>query len=130
MNNPEKKTVAIVEDNPDSALLFQVMLEDTFNVILYSTGKEGLEGIKNSIPDLVLMDISLPDIDGTQVLKKIRQDESLKHLPVIALTAHAMQGDESQFLVMGFDKYVAKPIVDDRILFDAINQLLQAKPND
>ena len=76
-------------------------------------------------PDLVLMDISLPGMDGHEVLAAMKQDESLKSVPVIALTAHAMAGDREKMLEKGFDDYVSKPIIDDTKLFDAINRQLE-----
>ena len=65
--------------------------------------------------DLVLLDISLPDMDGTGVLSWIRGQEALRDLPVVALTAHAMAGDRERFLAQGFDDYLPKPIVDERV---------------
>jgi two-component system, cell cycle response regulator DivK len=76
---------------------------------------------------LVLLDISLPGMDGTEVLARIREDHSLRALPVIALTAHAMAGDRERYLGMGFDSYVTKPIVDEQILLGEIRRLLQGQ---
>ena len=119
-----KKKVAIVEDNPDNRLLIQAMLEDVYEIIEYETGLEALDGFKDEIPDLVLLDISLPEMDGTEVLKHIRADVTLQHLPVVALTAHAMAGDREHFLAVGFNDYVAKPIADMDILLRTVAGLL------
>jgi CheY-like chemotaxis protein len=73
----------------------------------------------------VLLDISLPGMDGNEILKRIRSDDGLRSIPVIALTAHAMAGDREKFLAAGFDDYITKPIVDERKLFDAIGRLLK-----
>ena len=70
------------------------------------------------------LDISLPGMDGTEVLKWVRSQELLSELPVIALTAHAMSGDREKYLEMGFDEYVTKPIVDEEVLVGAIERLL------
>ena len=77
-------------------------------------------------PALVLLDISLPGMDGTAVLAALRADPELKDLPVIALTAHAMAGDREKYLGLGFDGYLTKPIVDERVLIDGIAQLLRS----
>ena len=83
-----------------------------------------MDGLADNIPDLVLLDISLPGMDGTEVLQWVRSQERLNSLPVIALTTHAMSGDRERYLEMGFDEYVTKPIVDEEILMGAIERLL------
>ena len=116
--------VAVVEDNPDNRMLVQALLEDRYDLSEYETGVEAVEGLPDNIPDLVLLDISLPEMDGTEVLAWLRKQEALKHLPVIALTAHAMAGDREKFLSIGFDDYVTKPIIDEDLLIDAIERCL------
>ncbi len=118
------KKIAVVEDNPDNRLLVQVILEPFYEVVEYETGFAALEGLGKEKPDLVLLDVSLPEMDGTEVLRRIRADEKLRGLPVIALTAHAMAGDREKFLDAGFDDYVTKPIVDETLLLDAIQRRL------
>ena len=118
------KTIAHVEENPDNRLLVRAILEDDYEIVDYETGMEALEGLRTRKPDLVLLDISLPEMDGTEVLRQIRQDPTLESLPVVALTAHAMRGDREKFLGAGFDDYVSKPIVDEAILLGAIQRLL------
>jgi CheY-like chemotaxis protein len=73
-------------------------------------------------PDLVLLDISLPGMDGNEILARIRADEGLRRLPVIALTAHAMAGDREKYLTAGFDDYITKPIVDETLLLSAMEK--------
>ena len=116
--------VAVVEDNPDNRMLVQALLEDRFEISEYETGMEAVEGLPANIPDLILLDISLPEMDGTEVLAWIRGQERLKDLPVIALTAHAMAGDRDKFLAAGFNDYVTKPIVDEALLIEAIERCL------
>jgi CheY-like chemotaxis protein len=118
------KRIAVVEDNPDNRLLVRVILEPTYQVTEYENGSLALMGLKRERPDLVLLDVSLPEMDGTEVLKQIRGDEQLRALPVVALTAHAMAGDREKFLALGFDDYLTKPIVDETLLLDAIARLL------
>jgi len=116
------KKLAVVEDNADNRLLIQAILEDLYEITEYETGLEALEGLEEEKPDLILLDISLPGIDGTEVLKRIRDDQSLKSIPVVALTAHAMAGDRERFLSSGFDGYIAKPIEDENILLAEIER--------
>ncbi len=122
------KRIAVVEDNPDNRLLVRVILESLYEVTEYDTGFAALEGLPKQIPDLVLLDISLPELDGAEVLRRIRADPGLQHLPVIALTAHAMAGDREKYLAGGFNDYVAKPIVDEQLLLDAIQRRLSEAP--
>ena len=122
-----KPKIAVVEDNMDNRLLVQAILDDEYEISEYESGTEVLDGLPDDIPDLVLLDISLPGMDGTEVLEWIRSQELLKSLPVIALTAHAMSGDRDKYLGLGFDDYVTKPIVDEDVLTGAIERLL-ARP--
>src|SRR4030095_11972034 len=115
---------AIVEDNPDNLLLFRAMLEDLYEVTTYETGPEALRGFQDEQPDLILLDISLPEMDGPEVLRRIDADPLLRGIPVIALTAHAMAGDREAFLAAGFDEDINKPLIDDDILLDTIARFL------
>jgi CheY-like chemotaxis protein len=117
--------LAIVEDNADNRLLLQAILGDQFDLVEYESGADALKGFAKSRPDLVLLDISLPGMDGKEILQRIRGDEALRDLPVIALTAHAMAGDREKFLAAGFDDYITKPIVDETTLFASIARLLK-----
>jgi CheY-like chemotaxis protein len=116
------KRVAVVEDNADNRLLLQALLEDVYEVVEYENGADALAGLAARRPDLVLLDISLPGMDGNEILARIRADEPLSHVPVIALTAHAMAGDREKYLAAGFNDYITKPIVDETILLDAIRR--------
>ena len=118
------KKIAVVEDNPDNRLLVQVILEPLYLVVEYETGFAALAGLPNEKPDLILLDISLPEMDGTEVLRRIRATPELQKIPVIALTAHAMSGDREKYLAAGFNDYVTKPIVDETLLLNAIQQQL------
>ena len=116
--------IAVVEDNPDNRLLVQALLEDKYEISEYETGVEAVEGLQEDAPDLILLDISLPEMDGPEVLAWIRQQPDLKDVPVIALTAHAMAGDREKFMKQGFNDYVTKPIVDEDVLLEAIERWL------
>ena len=119
-------TIAVVEDNADNRLLLQAILEGLYDVVEYENGADALAGLSASLPDLVLLDISLPGMDGNEILSRIRKNDALKRLPVIALTAHAMSGDREKYLAAGFNDYITKPIVDETILLTAIERWLTA----
>lgn len=116
--------VAVIEDNPDNRMLVQALLEDRYDISEYESGVDAVARLGDDVPDLILLDISLPEMDGTEVLAWIRQQPSLKELPVIALTAHAMAGDREKYLAAGFNDYVTKPIVDEDVLIGAIERWL------
>jgi len=120
--------IAVVEDNPDNRLLVNAILDDAYEISEYETGLEAIEGLPNDPPDLVLLDISLPEMDGTEVLAWIREQPQFQDLPVIALTAHAMAGDREKYLAAGFNDYVTKPILDEDLLLDAIKRWLTPTP--
>jgi two-component system cell cycle response regulator DivK len=121
------KTIAVVEDNADNRMLLGAILGDRYEVVEYEDGIEALAGLRRRRPDLVLLDVSLPGMDGCEVLRRLRADAGLHGLPVIALTAHAMAGDRERYLAQGFNNYVAKPIVDENDLLGAIEGLLGSR---
>ena len=119
-----RPTIAVVEDNADNRLLVDAMLGDRFELQEYTNGVDALLGMRERKPDLVLLDVSLPGMDGVEVVSRIRRDALLAGVPVVALTAHAMAGDRERYLAAGFDGYVAKPIVEERDLTDTVDRLL------
>lgn len=121
-----RRRIAVVEDNADNRLLLNALLDDRYDLDEYEDGPSALAGFEAARPDLVLLDISLPGMDGGEVLRRVRAHATLAGLKVIALTAHAMSGDREKYLAMGFNDYVTKPIVDETILFAAIERLLPA----
>jgi two-component system cell cycle response regulator DivK len=103
--------VLIVEDNETSMKLFRDVLAATgYRTLEAATGGQALELAVEHGPDLVLMDIQLPDIDGVEALRRLRADERTASVSVLALTAQAMHGDRERFLAAGFDGYIAKPV--------------------
>ncbi len=103
--------VLIVEDNPlNLKLVRDVLTKAGFEVIEACTGEEGVARAQDSQPDMILMDLQLPGINGTQALRLIRNDPSGAMVPVVALTAFAMSEDRDRALLEGFDGYVSKPI--------------------
>lgn len=123
-----KPKIAVVEDNPDNRLLVQALLEEMYEISEYETGTDAVEGLEEDDPDLILLDISLPEMDGTDVLNWVRENGTLRDVPVIALTAHAMAGDREKYLAAGFNDYVTKPIVDEAVLLEAIDRWLNHSP--
>ena len=118
------RTIAYVEENPDNRLLVEAILGERYRFLEYEGGPEALAAFRIEPPDLVLLDISMPGMDGTEVLRRMRQEPALVRVPVVALTAHAMAGDREKYLAQGFDDYVTKPIVDERILIETIERHL------
>jgi CheY-like chemotaxis protein len=114
--------IAVVDDNADNRLIIRTILEDQYEIVEFSSGLEAIEGFRKSRPHVVILDISLPEMDGTEILRRLRDDPELHDLPVIALTAHAMVGDREKYLAAGFNDYVAKPILDMGVLFSTIQR--------
>ena len=103
--------ILVVEDNAMNMKLFRDILVATgFRALEATTGGEAVELAVVHAPDLVLMDIQLPDADGVDVLRRLRTDDRTAAIPVLAVTAQAMHGDRERFLAAGFDGYVSKPV--------------------
>ena len=115
--------ILVVEDNLDNMLTVKALLKEHGTILEATDGKEGLKKAVLHSPDLILMDIALPEMNGIETLAAIRKEESLKDIPVIALSASAMKGDREQFLACGFTDYVSKPI-DNNQLLSVINEYL------
>lgn len=113
----DAKCILMVEDNADNADLATWMLEDAgYSVTTAQTAEEGLALLEQSPYQLVLMDISLPGMDGKQAIQLIRANEQKKHLPIIALTAHAILNERDAILASGANCIVTKPIDEDVFL--------------
>ncbi len=105
------KRILVVEDNPDNRTLISDLLHALgYEVIEAIDGIQGIEMAVKEKPSLILMDLSLPRKDGWEATREIKADETIKHIPIIALTAHAMLGDRERALEAGCDDYVSKPI--------------------
>ena len=105
------KTVLIVEDNELNMKLFNDLLQaNGYDTVQTMDGREALELVKKHVPDLILMDIQIPEISGLEVTKIIKADDELKDIPVVAVTAFAMKGDEEKIREGGCEGYIAKPI--------------------
>jgi two-component system, cell cycle response regulator DivK len=103
--------VLVVEDNERNMKLFRDVLQASgYRILEATTGERAVELVIEHGPDLVLMDIQLPDIDGVKALDRLRANEQTASVPVLALTAQAMDGDRERFLAAGFDGYLSKPV--------------------
>ena len=108
MTSPQ---ILVVEDNERNMKLFSDLLQASgYRTLEATSGEQAVELALEHGPDLVLMDIQLPDIDGVEALGRLRADERSATLPVLALTAQAMEGDRDRFLAAGFDGYLSKPV--------------------
>ncbi len=114
------KRLAIVEDNLDNLLLVEAILGGRYELYKYQDSFLALEQIKQVKPCAVLMDISMPVMDGVELMKKLKADPETAQIPIIALTAHAMEGDRERYIKLGFDDYLSKPIFDEAQLVRVI----------
>lgn len=106
-----KPRVLIVEDNVDNFELVRFLLERAgYQVLSAANGVEGLNVAKRKKPDLILMDLSMPEMDGWQAAAQLKADKTTRHIPVLALTAHTLPGDRKRALDAGCDGYISKPI--------------------
>jgi len=111
------KTALVIEDNPDNMVLITRFLEKFgYRTLQAVTGMEGFEKALQKRPDFIILDIQLPDIEGTEVLRKIRSSEIGNSIPVIAMTSYAMSGDRERLLSAGCDGYIEKPIDPERVI--------------
>ncbi len=103
--------VLVVEDNEDNLQLVRFLLERTGYIVLAArNGREGLEVARQELPNLILMDLSLPEMDGWEAAKELKSDSRTACIPLLALTAHTLPGDRKRAFSLGFDGYISKPI--------------------
>jgi two-component system cell cycle response regulator DivK len=116
--------ILVVEDNRDNMMLITDLLQTLEYVVIQAgDGQSGVKLAEAELPDLILMDLSLPVMDGWAATRQIKANPALQHIPIIALTAHAMVGDRERALAAGCDDYLAKPI-DLSLLTVKITQLM------
>ena len=117
--------ILVAEDNPMNRELIREMLEARgYEMVEAATGLEALERMDRATPDLVLLDVQMPVLDGYGVIRRLRDDKRFTRLPVVGLTAYAMRGDREKALAAGFTSYVTKPI-DFAVLTGEIERLLK-----
>lgn len=120
--------ILCIEDNAQNMRLVRKMLKaGGYDMIGAEDGLTGIEMAKEHKPDIILVDINLPDIDGTEVTKRLKADPEYAHIPIVALTANAMYGDKERFLDAGCDGYLSKP-VSRRELIAAVEEYLIKVP--
>jgi CheY-like chemotaxis protein len=117
------RRILVVEDVEYNRDLLVQLLEDEYEVVTAADGAAGIEAAARHRPDLILMDLSLPGIDGWEATRRLKARPETVAIPVIALTAHAMQGDEERARACGCDDYLTKPIDEDQ-LFATLERLL------
>jgi len=121
-------TLLLVEDNVDNRdMLARRLMRKGYDVRLAANGLEGVEQAQAIHPDLILMDLSMPVLDGWEAIRRIRTDLSLRAIPIIALTGHAMKDDRDRALAAGADEYMAKPL-DFTSLLNVIQQRVGGHP--
>jgi two-component system, cell cycle response regulator DivK len=107
----DSRRILVVEDNRDNMILItDVLVSLRYDVIQATDGEQGVQKAATERPDLILMDLSLPRMDGWTAARRLKANDDLRHIPIIALTAHAMMGDRERALEAGCDDYVSKPI--------------------
>lgn len=111
-----QKKILIVEDVELNVDLFVQLLEDEYELIIARDGKEGISKAEETRPDLILMDFQMPVIDGWEATRRIKANPDLRHIPIIAVTSHAMSGDENAAHQVGCDEYLSKPIEERELL--------------
>ena len=115
--NEEKATILYVEDNPDNRLLVRrILLSEDYGLLEAQNAAQALDVLKESRPDLILMDINMPDMDGYTLTSKIKSMPGFERVPIIALTANVMRGDKEKTLEAGCDGYIQKPIDIDHLI--------------
>jgi two-component system, cell cycle response regulator DivK len=117
------KKILIVEDVALNLDLLTQLLEDDYELVAAGDGAKGVALAEREQPDLILMDISLPIMDGYEATRRIKRNPKLAHIPIIALTAHAMSGDAEKTRTAGCDDYLAKPL-DEGLLFEKLHYWL------
>jgi len=118
----KRKRILIAEDEASERKIYSYLLSDEYDLVFAENGREACEMIAAVRPDLVLMDISMPEMNGIKALERVRSDEATKNIPVIAVTARAMKGEREKFLGYGFNSYVSKPI-DEELLMREMHRL-------
>jgi CheY-like chemotaxis protein len=117
------KKILIVEDVDLNLELLVQLLEDEYELVTAGDGEQGVAVARSERPDLILMDMSLPIVDGWEATRRIKAIEEFKDVPIITLTAHAMAGDREKALEAGCDDYLTKPL-DDDLLYEKLDYFL------
>jgi CheY-like chemotaxis protein len=126
MGEDREKIVLLVEDNEDNLTVYRAILEHVgYRVLEARDGEQGVERARSGLPDMILMDVSIPKIDGWEATRRIKGDEATREIPVVALTAHALEEDRERAWVVGCNGYLAKPVEPQRVL-EEVRRLIGA----
>lgn len=122
----QRKKILVVEDNLDNRriLVYRLKRMGDFDIVEAGNGEEALDRVRVDKPDLIFMDLKMPVMDGWEATRQIRGLPSGKEIPIVALTAQAMAGDEQKALAAGCDDYIPKPIVDPSVVREKVERLL------
>lgn len=122
----ESKKILVVEDNLDNRriLVYRLRRMGEFDIVEAGNGEEALDRVRIDRPDLIFMDLKMPVMDGWEATRQIRALPTGRDIPIIALTAQAMAGDEQKALAAGCDDYIPKPIVDPAVVKEKVMRLL------
>ncbi|KAF0208324.1 MAG: response regulator [Actinomycetota bacterium] len=116
--------ILLVEDNPQNRYLVTFLLEKSgYVVVVAEDGEEAVAAVAEHVPDIILMDVQLPKLDGYEATRRIKADERFAGIPLIALTAHSMKGDRGKAMAAGCDDYITKPVDADQLI-SRIEELL------
>ncbi|MBI4204361.1 MAG: response regulator [Betaproteobacteria bacterium] len=110
------KKILVIDDAEFNRDLLVQLLTDEYQVIVAADGEQGLQKAAQEQPDLILLDLGLPGLSGWEASRRFKTDNALKHIPIIAVTSHAMVGDEARARAAGCDDYLAKPIDENELL--------------
>jgi CheY-like chemotaxis protein len=123
----EPSTVLLVEDNEDNLRIYSTILTYFgYRVLEATDGEAGLSAARDRLPDLILMDVSIPKIDGWEVTRMLKEDPRTATIPVVALTAHALATDRERAEAIGFDGYISKPAEPRQVLAEVERRLGKA----
>ena len=121
---PSRKTVLLVEDNEDNLIIYTTILRfGGYRVVQARDGRAALDAARTVAPDLILMDVSIPFVDGLEVTRRLKSDPATRRIPIIALTAHALPSDRDRALEAGCDGYISKP-AEPRAILAAVRRKL------
>ena len=124
-----KGTILYVEDNPDNrTLVRRILLSEDYSLIEATNAYDAIEILKGTRPDLILMDINMPDMDGYTLTTKIKSMSGFERVPILALTANVMRGDKEKTLEAGCDGYIQKPLDIDQLVRE-VERFISRRPN-
>jgi DNA-binding response OmpR family regulator len=116
--------VAIIDDDEDTLMILEAFLKEKWRISSHKSFKRAKKSFEKEPPDLILLDISIPGEDGKSILQEIRKISALKNIKVVAVTGHTSLEDRNALLKLGFDDFIAKPILEKKVFIEHINRLL------